>query len=274
MITKTCTDILREAAEAEAFQVTDLIEDELKSSFSECIKDMMIVPKELVSYAAEMVPVFKNESAYFVEFDNLAKYMNSYEITDVKEAVENIAEVNEIPAYSLNVVIESKNYMMSVLESAITQSKAGDTSLLETCELSMKLIQMMKNEGINVVATTENSVVNENVFDDISLSKLKHSRNKIEKNIHKVKDRLDNFNSMDEYEQQKFLNNKQICDIVIGLTLVPIIILPGYILYTSLKKNTAWCTPSLYKSNMERLLKSYNKDLEIIDKKIKEKEKL
>lgn len=153
MVIKTCTDILKEAAEAENFQVTNLVEDELKSSYAECIKEMVVIPKGIVAYRAEMVPVFKNEASYFVEFDNVAKYMNAWDIKDVKEAVESIAEANEIPVSTLSVVIESKEYMESILETAIEHSKTGDNSLLETCELSMKLIQMMKNEGINIVTT-------------------------------------------------------------------------------------------------------------------------
>lgn len=153
MITKTCTDILKEAAIAEEMTTTDIVSDELKAKYSECIKEMVVIPKAIVAYKAPMVPVFKNESSYFVEFDNVAKYMNAWDIKDVKEAVENIAEANEIPVSQLSVVIESKEYMQSVLETAIEYHKAGNKALLESCELSMKLIQMMKSEGINVVTT-------------------------------------------------------------------------------------------------------------------------
>ena len=273
MITKTYTDILKEAAEAETFQVTDLVEDELKSQFSDCVNNMMIVPKELVAYKAEMVPVFSNESAYYVEFDNLAKYMNSNEITDVREAFTDIAEANNIQPYSLSVVIESKDYMMSVLESAVEQSKAGDKSLLESCELSMKLIQMMQEDGINVALTTENyNTMNENAFDDISLSMLKHSIKKAETNVSKLEEKLDSFSDMDEYEKNKFLQNKRVCDVLIGLCVIPIIALPGYVLYTKLKKNTAWCTPKEYENTLKKLIQNSKKDIEILNKKIKEKE--
>ena len=83
----------------------------------------------------------------------MAKYMRSAEVTDVSNALYDIAEANDINVDKLSVVIESKEYMKSVIDEAIKQSKAGDKSLLESCELSIKLIEMMKNEGINVVTT-------------------------------------------------------------------------------------------------------------------------
>lgn len=154
MITKSYTNILKEAAEAEEFNVvTDLISDEIKAQYNECVKEMVVIPKNTVAYTESMVPVFQNESSYYVEFDNVAKYMKSAEISDVSTALANIAEANDIDVSSLNVVIESKEYMESVIEEAIKQSKAGDKSLLESCELSMKLIELMKSEGINVVTT-------------------------------------------------------------------------------------------------------------------------
>ena len=100
-----------------------------------------------------MVPVFTHESAYYVEMDNLMKYMQSRNITDVKEAMENVAEANRLELDQLSLVIESKEYMNSVLEEASQLSKAGDKSLLENCELSVKLINLLKAEGINVVLT-------------------------------------------------------------------------------------------------------------------------
>ena len=153
MLTKTCTDIIKEAALGEEFQVSDLISDELKTTYKECINAMPIIPKSLVGYNANMVPVFTHESAYYVEMDNLMKYMQSRNTTDVKEAIENVAEANKLEVDQLSLVIESKEYMESVLEEASNLSKAGDKSLLENCELSVKLINLLKAEGINVVLT-------------------------------------------------------------------------------------------------------------------------
>lgn len=153
MLMKSCTDIIKEAAIAEDFNVSDIVTDELKSRYSDCMNNMPIVDKSLVSYNCRMVPVFQNESGYFVEMDNVVKYMNSFEITDVKEAIENIAEANEIRLDNMSLVIESKDYMDSIIESAIIQSKAGDKSLLESCEMSIKLLNLLESEGINIVLT-------------------------------------------------------------------------------------------------------------------------
>lgn len=153
MLTKSCTNIIREAAAAEDFNVSDIITDELKSRYSDCMCNMPIIDKSVVSYNCRMVPVFQNESGYFVEMDSIVKYMNSFEITDVKEAMENIAEANNIDLESMSLVIESKDYMDSIIKSAIKQSKAGDKTLLESCEVSIKLLKLLESEGINVVLT-------------------------------------------------------------------------------------------------------------------------
>lgn len=158
MIVKNLTDVIKEAAKSEEFQnieedVSELIDDELKTNYAECIKDMPIISKELVAYKAEMVPVFKNESSYFIEMDNIVKYMTAWNIKDIKEAMTNIAEANEISTSELSLVIESKEYMSSILEHAIDLSNKGDKSLLEDCELAIKLINLLKTEGVNVVLT-------------------------------------------------------------------------------------------------------------------------
>lgn len=153
MLMKTCTDIIKEAALAEEFQVSDIICDELRTNYKECMADMPLIPASVVCYKSAMVPVFQHESAYFVEMDNVMKYMNANGVTDIKEAMENIADANEIELEEMSLVIETKEYMESVIESAIEQSKAGSTALLENCELSVKLLNMLKLEGINVVLT-------------------------------------------------------------------------------------------------------------------------
>lgn len=153
MLTKSTVDIIKEAALAEEFQVSDIESDELKSNFNECVNNIPVIAKEAVAYNSKMVPVFQYESVYFVEMDTVVKYMNSFEITDIKEAMENIAESNEIEVEDMSLVIESEEYMSSVIESAIVQSKAGDKSLLESCELAVKLINMLESEGVRVVLT-------------------------------------------------------------------------------------------------------------------------
>ena len=171
MITKKPIDLIKEAAKSEEFNdnkepkeiegekleeggdVTETITAELKANYAECIKDMPIIPKEIVAYKSEMIPVFKNESSYFVEMDNVAKYMSAWDLKDVKEAMEKSAESNDLPLSQLSLVIESKDYMESVIKEADEIGKLGDKKLLEDCALAVKLIDMLKQEGINVVLT-------------------------------------------------------------------------------------------------------------------------
>ena len=43
--------------------------------------------------------------------------------------------------------------MQSLIESAVEMSKNGNKELLQECELAVKLINLFKQEGINVVLT-------------------------------------------------------------------------------------------------------------------------
>lgn len=153
MLTKTCVDIIKEAALNEDYHVSDMISEEIKSYYNSCVKDMPTISKNIVSYDCAMIPVFQNESSYFVEMDNVVKYMTSCNVRDIKEAMNNIANENRISLSDLSLVVESKKYMNSIMESAAAMSKAGDKTLLEDCELSIRLLNMLKQEGINVVLT-------------------------------------------------------------------------------------------------------------------------
>ena len=155
MLSKTFTDIIKEAALSESFNTSDMINEELRSDYNSCIKGMPVISKKYISYTAEMIPVFEHESSYLVEMDNIVKYMSSNDIKDIREAMEDIARENGISMSKLALVVETKQYMNSVMESAIQMSKAGNKALLEDCELSMKLLNMLKEDGIKVVLIGE-----------------------------------------------------------------------------------------------------------------------
>ena len=155
MLSKTCIDIIKEAALSENYNNSDMINEELRSDYNSCIKGMPVISKKYISYTAEMIPVFEHESSYLVEMDNIVKYMSSNDIKDIREAMEDIARENGISMSKLALVVETKQYMNSVMESAIQMSKAGNKALLEDCELSMKLLNMLKEDGIKVVLIGE-----------------------------------------------------------------------------------------------------------------------
>lgn len=150
--------ILKEAAKVEEVvagetDVTGVISDELQTRYKACADCIKVIDKGLVAYKEEMVPVFKADEEYFVEMDNVVKYMESCDVKDIKEAMTNIAEANEISVGSMALVVESKANMETTIEEAIELSKEGDKSLLEDCELAVKLINKLKQDGINVVLT-------------------------------------------------------------------------------------------------------------------------
>lgn len=217
MIIKDYTEIIKEAAALEEFNVSDLITDELRANYSECMKTMAIIPKEVITYEACMVPVFKNTEEYYIEMDNVVKYMNSVGITDIKEAITNIAEANELTLEDVYLVIESRAYMDSVLEEAIEMSKNGDKSLLEECELACKLINMLEAEGVNVVMTSDNiieSAIEERILSNAEKAvegtnkfKIKSVRKRAQRQLNLSKSALERFDNKSEDEKKKDVDN-------------------------------------------------------------------
>lgn len=143
------------------------VEKELDDAL-ESIEDM----HEGFEFRVEAVPVYQHESAemnllsdsYFVEYAELIKYMNSADIDSVKEALENIAEVNtneevEITAESISVVI----------------NPAEITDVLEAVDF----IQEAKEEGVGLFKSK---------FDMFNGKKIDRNIAKLEKKIEKETD--------------------------------------------------------------------------------------
>lgn len=151
MIMSNYMDIIKEVASTEDFTEEQYISTDLESKYNDIVKEMAMVSESVISYEAVMLPVFESKNKYFVELDNIVKYMNSQSITDIKEAVDNIAEANNISVSDMSVVLGSKEDFESTLEEAEKLADEGDTSLLEDCNLSIKFINYMKSNNINVV---------------------------------------------------------------------------------------------------------------------------
>lgn len=59
-------------------------------------KFIKTMPKSAFKYEASMVNMYEDELSYYIEMDDLEKYMNYTGITSVKEAIMNIAEENDL----------------------------------------------------------------------------------------------------------------------------------------------------------------------------------
>jgi len=152
--------VLTEAMKTESFEVDDL-EDVLgdDQSLQDDIGDAFEDIDELdddIEYTAEMVNVIQQESVselrYLVEMDNLAKYMESANVTDVSEALTSIAECNSLDVDLMCVVIESEDYAVELLEEAKKMKKSDPTKTKQKgIKSTLDVINMLKTKGIKVV---------------------------------------------------------------------------------------------------------------------------
>lgn len=148
---KTPLDILKEAAESETFSVTDMIKDQIKAEFKDTYAEITTV-EENVKYRPEMIPVFEStdKSTYYVEMDNVVKYMKSSGVKDIEEALYDIAECNNLSSDNMTILIESDDWAMSVLEEASKAKKADGKDPMDIIKKSTGLIKNLKKKGIKL----------------------------------------------------------------------------------------------------------------------------
>ena len=154
MFLKNPIEILVEACESESFKAEDLNFKEVEADFVGVFDGEEELDFEL-DYAIEMVNVIEatthEGSTYLVEMDVLAKYMKSANITDVSEAINNIAEHNDITADRMAIVIESEDYACELLEEAKKESKAGSKAKMEKLKKATDFLKDAKDKGVKVV---------------------------------------------------------------------------------------------------------------------------
>lgn len=151
--------ILTEAMKSETCEIDctdDQLDDSLVQGDFDDIYDDTEELEDDIDYSEDMVNVIQQETAsgsrYLVEMDNLAKYMQSSNITDVLEAITKIAECNSLDATAMCVVIESSESARQMLEEAKKFKKSDPTkSLVQGIKDSFDVIKLMKTKGIKVV---------------------------------------------------------------------------------------------------------------------------
>lgn len=198
VITKTPLEILKEAASMETFTVTDMLRDQIKAEFKDTYAEIDTV-EEAIEYRPEMIPVFESadKSAYYVEMDNVIKYMKSANIKNIKEALENIAEGNELKPESMAILIESDDWALSVLEEA---EESEDKAELEKIQESIQLIKKLKDSGINLAkkqSVNEFTMlynafcesINLELIEEASIEKLQARKKKYEENLKKIQEK-------------------------------------------------------------------------------------
>lgn len=145
--------LLFEASNNVALYEYDMEDDE--SDYDEELEDELDYVDELeddIVYNEQMVPVMECTrdygNSYLVEYSDLCRLMESYDIDEV-EALDKIAECNNINTNLISVVIESSN---SILEKMEEIGAKGGSMLKKNIKAnSVKKLKDLKDKGINLV---------------------------------------------------------------------------------------------------------------------------
>lgn len=108
-------------------------------------------------YSESYVPVFKLEEGYVIEYDMLSKYMNSNDITSIKEAMENICKENSITIEETSLLIESEDSLMNSIQEAQSSDKKnikrlcfknGKEFFNDTCNNGVSLLKKKATDPV------------------------------------------------------------------------------------------------------------------------------
>lgn len=111
--------------------------------------------EESVVITAEMVPVISVAEDYLVEMNSIAGYMQSNGITTIAEALDNVASVNGLNKFDVGLLIESDDYIRTMMEKADEKCKKdGDkkakNKILDKIKKSTDVTEKLKKAGYKV----------------------------------------------------------------------------------------------------------------------------
>ena len=145
-------DLLLEAAgndltaNTEGYITENAIHESL-NNIEELDEDVIIGP--------EMVPVLKVSESYLVEMNSIASFMKTNGIKSTERALDLIAEANNMMPKDVGLLIESDDYVDSMLEKANanfkkTKNKKAKNKVLEKVKKATKLTDKLKKDGYTV----------------------------------------------------------------------------------------------------------------------------
>lgn len=114
-----------------------------------------------INYAAtaEMVPVVQIENAYYTEAQFMAPFMRDAEIRSMVEALDIIAEANNLPKKSVGLLIESNCAVSEMIEKACQKesTKAKDV-VMNKIGKATDLAKNLKSKGYPVKRKADKKV--------------------------------------------------------------------------------------------------------------------
>lgn len=102
------------------------------------------------SITAEMVPVVQLENGYFTEAQLLAPFMRDAGIKSMAEALDCVAEANELEPKSVGLLIESKCSINEMIQKASGKGPKAKDSVMDKIDKATGLVKNLKSNGFNV----------------------------------------------------------------------------------------------------------------------------
>lgn len=146
----TCT-LITENGECEDCYVDSIYDQSLLDTFVDTFACLNTMTENCCTYEPQVVPVFESDGEFFVELDNLAK-VAEYNNVDICEAFEMVAEVNDLDIDSMNIVIESDEYIgMLIAEAKASKGSKLEKSKMNGLQKTADAIEDLKEKGAKIV---------------------------------------------------------------------------------------------------------------------------
>lgn len=144
-------DVIAEAGNLDLDTTENILTESVVNDFAAEIKDIPTIEEGYLKYSEEVVPVFEYANGAVVELDNLVKFMESCEISEVTDALNRLGEHYNIDPQSIGVVIESDEEFAEVLEEA---KKAKDPTLkgkkTGVLNSARETLEQLKNKSVKL----------------------------------------------------------------------------------------------------------------------------
>ena len=102
------------------------------------------------SITAEMVPVVQIGEEYYTEAQLLAPFMRDAGIRSMAEALDAVAEANNLPEKSVGLLIESECAVTGMIEKACTKGSKVKDAVMDKIDKAAAFAKDLKSKGFSV----------------------------------------------------------------------------------------------------------------------------
>lgn len=151
-------DVIIESSKLDLASASNVLIESTVNSFKETCRAIPTLEEGTIAYTEEVVPVFAYKDTAVVELENVVKFMESNNISDIAEAARRIAEHYNIP--EVGIVIESDEELEDGIEEARRGAKQGDEDAIKKMEVATESLKEFKEKGLKLFKKAKKKVHN------------------------------------------------------------------------------------------------------------------